>query len=176
MIWEKIKIEKTKNITRVKNECLNNSNNDVSVLLAYQRKIRGKFKYNEVQLPKLNFFNPQTKGYLKKNLVKFLAQNKLIKPKEYYKPPTPKKNMKKFYREYQQEIIKQKIERLKKMNSQLNLHENKSNQLEKNNNINNELKSCFSELNLIKNNKYTNVRSSSVDKINYNNISALPYI
>ena len=84
--------------------------------------------------------------------------------------------MKKFYREYQQEIIKQKIERLKKMNSQLNLHENKSNQLEKNNNINNELKSCFSELNLIKNNKYTNVRSSSVDKINYNNISALPYI
>lgn len=176
MIWEKIKIEKTKNITMVKNECLNNSNNDVSVLLAYQRKIRGKFKYNEAQLPKLNFFHPRTKVCLKKNLVKFLAQNKSIKPKEFYKPPTPKKNMKKFFREYQQEIIKKKIERMKKISSQLGLQENNTSQLRKNFSLNNELKSCFSKLKNTKNNKDKSVRSSSVDKIICNNRSMLPYI
>lgn len=172
MIWDKIKIEKTKNITMVKNECLNNSNNDVSVLLAYQRKIRGKFKYNEAQLPKLNFFNPRTKVCLKKNLIKFLAQNKSIKPKEFYQPPTPKKNMKKFFREYQQEIFKKKIERMKKFSSRLGFQENDTNQLGKNN----ELKPCFSKLKITKNNKDKSVRSSSVDKIICNNRSMFPYI
>lgn len=116
MIWNSVKIQKIKNINKVKDQRLDENANDINLLLAYQRKVRGKFKLNENNLvSNLNYFKPQTKEYLKKNLIKFLAQNKSIKPKEYYRPPTPKKDMTKFYRDYQKDMLQRRVERVNQL-------------------------------------------------------------
>ena len=68
MIWNSVKIQKIKNINKVKDQRLDENANDINILLAYQRKVRGKFKLNENNLvSNLNYFKPQTKEYLKKN-------------------------------------------------------------------------------------------------------------
>ena len=110
MIFHSVKLEKVRNILKVKNERTNDSDNDLNLLLSYQRRVRERVKIDEPILPKMNCFNPQTKEQLKKNLIRFLANNKTLKHKVYAKPPSPKKDMKKFYIDYQGDILKKRIE------------------------------------------------------------------
>lgn len=116
MIFHSVKLEKVRNILKVKNERTNDSDNDLNLLLSYQRRVRERVKIDEPILPKMNCFNPQTKEQLKKNLIRFLANNKTLKHKVYAKPPSPKKDMKKFYIDYQGDILKKRIERVKRLN------------------------------------------------------------
>ena len=115
MIFHSVKLEKVRNILKVKNERTNDSDNDLKLLLSYQRRVRERVKIDEPILPKMNCFNPQTKEQLKKNLIRFLANNKTLKHKIYVKPPSPKKDMKKFYIDYQGDILKRRLERVKRL-------------------------------------------------------------
>ena len=112
MIWNNFKPKQTKSIVKVGKKFLNSSLDKINILVSYQRKSKSKHDISDFSLPKMNFFNPQTKDNLKHNLVKFLALNKSIKPKLYYKPPTPKRNNVKFFKEYQSKIIETKHQKL----------------------------------------------------------------
>lgn len=180
MIFHSVKLEKLRNINKVKNELTNDSDNDLNLLLSYQRRVRGRVQFDEPILPKMNFFNPQTKERLKKNLIRFLANNKTLKHKVYFKAPSPKKDIKKFYIEYQGDILKRRIERVKRLN-ELFMNKRKehsqdsimkSNQTCRNSNLqymtlnyNNSCKTIFEGKNVISRNKDFGIRKYSSNYI-----------
>ena len=129
MIFSKVrvKISNTIDIDKSRKEFIKKNFMSVNSLLRFQRKVGKNQISDDMIFPRMNFFNPQTKEILKRDLTRFLAQNKPIKPRPFVKIEQPKVNKRKFFQDYQSNSLKKKIESIALMKKRRSSQENSAN-------------------------------------------------